>query len=106
MQEWVAVIERVGYPIASFLLLFFSVRQGLKWYAVKILEPKAQADVALLDSVRETNDKNADNQSRLVQAQLLQSETLAQLAKGQETQTQLLRELAGRHVECPMRKAE
>ena len=101
MPEWVMLVERVGYPIAVSFILFWSIRSGIRWYGVNVLKPKAEADVALLSSVRDTNDKHATNQAKLVEAQLLLSTVLdqlakgqEQLAKGQETQTALLRELS------------
>lgn len=103
MAEWVSLVKEVGFPIAAFLLLFWSVIKAVKWYANNIALPKARADVALLDSVRETNDKHSESQSKLVEAQLMQSTLLQQLARGQEVQTALLRDLAGKHMECPMK---
>ena len=103
MPEWVTLVERVGYPIAVSFILFFSIRGAVRWYGVNVLLPKSIADVSLLASVRDTNDKHATNQSKLVEAQLMQSTLLTQLARGQEVQTELLRDLAGKHMECPMK---
>lgn len=109
-NDWVLLIERLGFPIAAFLLLFFSCRSGLRWYANKVLEPKAKADVALLDSVRDTNDKHAENQAKLVEsqiqlanAQVLQTELMRDIVRGQESLSELLKAIAGKHIECPMR---
>lgn len=106
MAEWVSLVERTGFPIFAFLLVVWCIIKATKWYGANIALPKAKSDIALLESVRETNSKNSDNQARLIQAQLIQAATLQQLASGQETQTELLRELAGRHMECPMRQKE
>ena len=104
MEAWVSLIERVGFPIFVCLLLIWMIRNGVRWYGVKVLEPKAKADVALLDSVRDTNNRHAESQAKLVEAQLMQSTLLTKLARGQEVQTELLRDLAGKHLECPVRK--
>lgn len=106
MNEWVALIERVGFPIFASLLVFYWVIRAIRWYASVVLEPKAKADVALLDSVRETNNKHAESQAKLVEAQLMQSELLSNmvesqktLAEGQRVQTELLREISLKHRE-------
>ena len=106
METWVAVIERVGFPIFAFLIVVWCIIKAVKWYAANIALPKAKADVALLDSVRDTNNKHAESQAKLVEAQLMQSTLLTQLARGQEVQTELLRDLAGKHLECPAKRKE
>lgn len=92
IEPWAKLIKNVGFPIAAFLLLFFSVREGVVWVGTKVVEPAVDAHVELVGSLQAAVKEQTEMQRENAQTNASTAESVKKLSEVQAEQTHLLKE--------------
>lgn len=92
IESWTKIIKNVGFPIAAFLLLFYSVREGAVWVGTKVVEPAVKSHVELVDSLQTAIKDQTAVQQKNAETNATTSESVKRISEVQKEQTSLLKE--------------